>query len=145
MPKQELKQKQTQVADKNGVRGQHVEQTLTVDDSCWLPPASELSQYQAIDPNIVSFIIDTTKKEQEFRHDFDRKRLKIFNKGNKREFWINLWGMIFALFVMVLGLGLAALLIYLDKPTIGTIFGSAALLIAASIFIRRKTNDGSRK
>jgi uncharacterized membrane protein len=140
MGKQELKQRQTQVAGRNGMRGQHVEQTLTVDDN-WLPPAAELLQYKDIDPDIVSFIIETTKKEQDFRHDFNRKRLRVFDRSNRREFSINLWGMVFAFLVMTLGLGLSALLIYLEKPIPGTIFAGATLAIAASVFIRRGTKE----
>jgi uncharacterized membrane protein len=114
MAKQEIKSKQTNIVDKTGAQGHQVEQTLTVDDNC-LPQASELIQYKDIDVNIIPFIIETTKKEQQFRHDFEKRRLKVFHKGNRREYLINWWGMFFACLVMLSGLGLAAFLIYNDK------------------------------
>jgi uncharacterized membrane protein len=95
MAKQEFKTKQTNIANTQGARGHQLEQTLTVDDNC-LPSPAELEQYKAINPDIITFIIDTTKKEQAFRHEFEKKRLKVFNMGGRREYRINLWGMFFA-------------------------------------------------
>jgi uncharacterized membrane protein len=144
MVTKQLNERRTRVAGPNGERGEHVDQTLTLDDS-WLPPADELAKYHALDPNVVAFIIEATKKEQDFRHDFDRKRLKVFDKGNRREFSINMWGMVFAFLVMALGLGLAAFLVYCDKIVYGSIFGGIALAIAASVFVRRRSEISSKK
>lgn len=136
MAKQEIKTRQTDIASK-GANGRQVEQTYTVDDNC-LPSPQELEHYQSIDPRIIDFLITTTQKEQAFRHDFEKKKLKSYNLSGKREFRINVWGMILAAFIMLVGLGLSALLIYFEKTLIGTIFGGAALIIAASVFISKK-------
>lgn len=144
MAKQEIKSKQTRIVDRTGAQGQQVESTLTVDDNC-LPPPSELRQYQEIDPNIISFIIETTKKEQDFRHDFERRKLKVFNTGNRQNYMINWWGMSYACLVMLAGLGLSAFLIYNNKVVIGTIFGGTAMVIAAAIFIRRGSAGNDQK
>lgn len=140
MAKQEIRQKQTHIAGRNGSQGHQVENTVTLDDNC-LPPASELLQYKEIDPNIISFIIETTKKEQDFRHDFERRKLSVFNRGGRRDYMINWWGLCFAFILMVVGLGLSALLIYKDKIVVGSIFAGAALALIASIFIRRGSGN----
>ena len=144
MSQQKFTSKQTAIADKAGAQGHQLEQTLTVDDN-FLPPPSELEQYKRIDPNIISFIIETTKKEQSFRHDHERKKLKVFNRGGKREYMINWWGMFFACLIMLSGLALSALLIYNDKILIGSIFGGGALIIAASTFMKGRSKSNNKK
>lgn len=62
MGKQELKRKETAVVSPNG-EGKQYEQTLTVDDTC-LPSAEELTAYQAIDPNIVTFLMMYQRKSK---------------------------------------------------------------------------------
>lgn len=135
MAKQELKTRQTDIAAK-GANGRQVEQTYTVDDNC-LPAPQELEHYKSIDPRIIDFLITTTEKEQDFRHDFERKKLKSYNLSGKREFRINVCGMFLAALIMLVGLALSAFLIYCDKIIIGSIFGGVTLAIAASIFVQR--------
>lgn len=94
MGKQELKRKETAVVSPNG-EGKQYEQTLTVDDTC-LPSAEELTAYQAIDPNIVTFLMDVSKKEQEHRHKMERDKLRVVDKNERRVFRVNWWGMFFA-------------------------------------------------
>ena len=84
MGKQELKRKETAVVSPNG-EGKQYEQTLTVDDTC-LPSAEELTAYQAIDPNIVTFLMDVSKKEQEHRHKMERDKLRVVDKNERRVF-----------------------------------------------------------
>ncbi len=93
MGKQELKRKETAVVSPNG-EGKQYEQTLTVDDTC-LPSAEELTAYQAIDPNIVTFLMDVSKKEQEHRHKMERDKLRVVDKNERRVFRVNWWGMFF--------------------------------------------------
>lgn len=59
MAKQELKQRETQVATSDGL-GKQLEQTYIVDDS--LPSPQELAAYKSIDPRIVDYLISASVK-----------------------------------------------------------------------------------
>lgn len=135
MAKQEVKTKRTQLSSREA-NGDQLEQTITVDDNC-LPSPAELAQYQQLDPNIIPFLIETTKKEQEFRHKHEANKLKIYDKTGRRDFRLDMLGMLLAALIMFAGIGLAALLIYYEKIVTGSIFGGTTLIIAASIFIQR--------
>lgn len=75
MGKQELKQRETQVATGDGV-GKQLEQTYTVDDNC-LPSPQELAAYKNIDPRIVDYLINASVKEQDHRHKMDSNKLLL--------------------------------------------------------------------
>jgi uncharacterized membrane protein len=94
-----------------------------------------------IDPNIISFLLETSKKEQQHRHKIDFEKVRVIKGENRRIYRINWWGMFFAFFIMVIGLGLSAYLISINKDLVGSIFGGASLVIAASIFINKKSNE----
>ena len=63
MSKHSISTRETQVDIGNTV-GKQVEQTVSVDDLS-LPTAQELEAYQKINPNIVEFLLETSRKEQE--------------------------------------------------------------------------------
>jgi uncharacterized membrane protein len=136
MAKQEFKTRQTQVDGKNGDRGQQLEHVFTVDDSC-LPAASELQAYKDINPELISFLLDTSKKEQAHRHQMDELKIKTISYDSKKMHGINLMGMFYAFIIMIAGLALSAYLIYNNKDIIGTIFGGISILTAASMFINK--------
>lgn len=142
MGKQEIKQRETQVATNGGV-GKQVEQTYTVDDNC-LPSAQELAAYKAIDPKIVDYLINSSIKEQEHRHKIDSEKIKLINKAERREGRINLWGMFFAFLSIVVMVILCGYALYLDKPWFAGIMGAGTFISIASIFIRGK-NDSPQK
>ena len=114
MGKQEIKQRETQVATGNGI-GKQLEQTYTVDDNC-LPSAQELAAYKAIDPRIVDYLIEASVKEQDHRHRMDNNKLNILKKADRREGRINWWGMFFAFLSIVVMTALVGYALYLDKP-----------------------------
>ena len=143
MAKTEIKNRQTELAAQN-TRGQQLEQTLTYDDTC-LPTPQELSDYKAIDENIIAFLLETGRKEQAHRHKLDFERIKSIKKESRKIFSINWWGMFFAFIIMLLGIGFSALLVYFDKSVIGTIFGGISLAIAISVFIGKGTSDKQQK
>ena len=74
MAKQSISRKETQVSTGDSV-GKQLEQTVSVDDNS-LPSPQELSQYQKISPNIVEFLIETARKEQEHRHYMEKEKLE---------------------------------------------------------------------
>ena len=120
MGKQELKQRETQVATGDGV-GKQLEQTYTVDDNC-LPSPQELAAYKNIDPRIVDYLI---------------------NASDRRDGRMNWWGMFFAFLAIVVMIALAGYALYLDKPWFAGIMGASTLVSVASIFI--KSNDNKSK
>lgn len=123
-----------------GLNGVQLEQNTVYDDNL-LPAADELGKLNAIDSNIVPWIMKRTEIEQDGRVWFNKKRLRLAGRE------IN-----FAGFSTVLGLLLAAALIaflfYLSYDLIvkghevlGGIFGFAdicGLLTVLSKFQMRK-------
>ncbi len=134
MAKQELKTKQTNLKTSYGEQGHQVEHTFTIDDSC-LPTSAELQAYKDINPGLIDFLLETSKKEQQHRHCMDKMKMKSIRSESRSVHNINYLGMTFAFLIMLFGLLLSAYLIYLDKIVVGTIFGGVTLLSAASLFI----------
>lgn len=141
MGKQEIKQRETQVAMGNGI-GKQLEQTYTVDDNC-LPSAQELAAYKAIDPRIVDYLIEASVKEQDHRHRMDNNKLNILKKADRREGRINWWGMFFAFLSIVVMTALVGYALYLDKPWFAGFMGAGTIISVASIFY--KNNDTKDK
>ena len=133
MAKQSISRKETQVSMGDSV-GKQLEQTFSVDDNS-LPSPQELKLYQQIDPKIISFLMETSIKEQEHRHFMDKEKLKILKKSEQKNGRMNWWGMFFAFLSLIFLVGLAALALYLDKPWFATIFGAAAIISIISIFV----------
>lgn len=138
MAKKEIRQRETNVANPNGALGNELEQTLTVDDS-FLPSAAELSQYKAIDPNIVDLLCRMSEKEQSFRHKTDCAKIKIIKKAESRDFRINVWGMFFAFLALLVMMGVTAWALYLDRPWIATLFGILSASSIIGLFVAPKT------
>ncbi|MDR2087320.1 MAG: DUF2335 domain-containing protein [Dysgonamonadaceae bacterium] len=139
MAKSQLKTTETQIAT-TVANGRQVEETFTIDDTS-LPSPQELNEYKLIDPNIISFLLETSKKEQLHRHKIDIEKVKIVKNESRVVFSINWWGMFFAFLVIAISMGLSAYLISIGKDIIGTIFGGTSIVIAASIFINKKSNE----
>lgn len=140
MAKQELKTRQTQVQGNNGDKGQQLEHTFTIDDSC-LPSAAELQSYKDINPELINFLLETSKKEQEHRHQMDSKKMKTIVFDSKSMHRINMMGMFYAFIIMMAGLAFSGYLIYCDKDIIGTIFGGLSIITAASMFINKPKDN----
>lgn len=131
MGKQQLSQKETQV----GI-GKQLEQTLIVDDNS-LPTPEELAAYKAVEPKIVDFLIETSKKEQEHRHKIDNDKIVIIKKSERRITTINITGMFFAFLSIIVLVGLSAYALYLDKPWFAGIVGVGTIASVASVFVHR--------
>ena len=144
MAKQEIKQRETQVSTNGGSIGKQLEQTYTVDDNC-LPSPQELEEYKRIDPRIVDLLIDSSRKEQEYRHRIEHEKIKIIKLTERRGARINWWGMFFAFFCIVVLSGVTAYALYLDRIWFAGIMGGATILSIASIFIRRDIPDDNKR
>ena len=135
MSKKILSQKETKVANSNGV-GNQLEQTFTEDDIC-LPSPKELAEYKQIDPRIVDFLIEASNREQGHRHQMDAEKMKIIDKSDRRIGRTNWWGMFFAFLSIIAFVALTAFALYLDKPWFAGMAGFSCLVTVVSIFVRK--------
>lgn len=142
MSKHSISRKETQVSMGDSI-GKQLEQTVSVDDNS-LPTPQELQQYKQIDPNIIPFLIQTSVKEQEHRHNMDKEKLKILKNSERKNGRMNWWGMFFAFLSLILFMGVAAFALYLDKPWFAGIFGGTAILSVISTFVQAG-KDNSKK
>ena len=126
-------------ATSDGNGRNEVAQRTTLEDNI-LPSSEELSRYAAIDPNLVPFIMETTKKEQEHRHIMDSQSMNIIRKSDSNIHCVNIVGMIFAFLIIITGLVISGLLIYLDKTVVGSLFAGVTIITGASMFIYRDQN-----
>lgn len=143
MAKQQIQQKETVVAGQGGV-GQQLERTYTVDDNS-LPSPQELAAYKEIDPQIVTFLMEASVKEQNHRHEMDKVKYDLIRKSESRIGRMNWWGMAFAFLSIVVIVGLAAYALYLDRPWFAGILGASTLIAVASIFINKEKPDTKKK
>lgn len=100
MAKQSISRRETQVSMGDSI-GKQLEQTVSVDDNS-LPSPQELLEYQKIDPNIIPFLIQTSIKEQNHRHNMDTEKMKILNHSERKNWRMNWWGMFFAFLSLIL-------------------------------------------
>lgn len=140
MGKQEIRQRETQVTTDAG-QGKQLEQTLTYDDSA-LPSPAELEAYKRIDPRIVDLLIESTRKEQQHRHNTDLLKLKILRRSESRTERINVWGMAFAFLSVALFVALTAFALYYDHPWFAGLAVFTALVTIVSIFVEGGKRNG---
>ena len=128
-----LQQKETQFTSGNAV-GNSLEQYISVEDNT-LPSPQDLSEYQKIDPRIVDYLLTSSAKEQNHRHEMEAGKLAIIRKSERRTGQMNWWGMFFAFLALLTFVALAAYALYLDKPWFAGIFGFAAVAGIISTFV----------
>ena len=133
MGKQELETTRTKVRAID-VHGQEEKTILTIDDN-FLPTPYDLEQYKIVDPRIVDFFIEASKKEQNHRHWTERLKLRALNREGKNIGMVNFLGMLFAFLVMLGGLFFSFYLIRENKEITGTIFAGATIISAAALFL----------
>lgn len=136
MARQQIKQKETQVATNEGV-GKQLESTLTVEDNI-LPSPQELQAYKEVDPKIVDMLISTSIKEQDHRHFLDKEKMDLIKKSDSRIDRLNWGGMFLAFLSVVTLVVLAAYALYLDRPWFAGIIGLTSVGAVASLFIRKE-------
>ena len=108
-----------------------IEQTIASDDAL-LPTPAEFAAYKEIDPTIIPWLLEQTKKEQEHRHNTDNKKISLMNKAlnNDRIF------ICFYLFLILVFIILSALFVYWDKNVEGSIFGVFGVIGAYILYKR---------
>lgn len=121
-----------------------------------IPPAEQLSKYQAIDPNLPNRIFEMAEKEQNKRLEHQAENIKInqYQAETARQAYtetikINRRGQLFAFITAILLVLAAFYMIYLEYPTqAATVLCTGlAAMIAAFINERKKSsvNDENEK
>ena len=80
--------------------------------------------------------MDRSEKEQEFRHDFSEKRVKLAKKELNGNIAINILSIVFAFLLVVLGMCVSVYFVVQGLSLAGTIFAGATLVGAAALFTR---------
>ena len=143
MSKHSISTRETHVGVGDAI-GKQVEQTVSVDDLS-LPTAQELKAYQEINPNIVTFLLETSKKEQEHRHKTENKKIDIIRYSEHKNGRMSWWGMFFAFLSLVALVGLSALALYLDHEWFAVIFCFSAVVSIITVFVNAGKDNELKK
>ena len=143
MAKQTLSKKQTHVQHSNG-KGVQQEQTEIFDDNL-LPDATEIQALHELDPNILDWLKERAKVEQEFRHQAHNKRTAIIEKNVTSENTLNILGVTFAFLIIMAGMAFSTFLIIKGQVITGTIFSGATILYAAALFVKKRNSEQNPK
>lgn len=127
----------------NGVSYEHQE---SFDDNL-LPEAAELERLQKLDPDIMSWMKNTTSKEQAARHDFNSRKIGLFESSQRKSFLMDVIQATYALIIILSGMFFSYLLIDKEQIIYGSIFAGGTILFAANAFLkfRKAANEAETK
>lgn len=127
----------------NGVSYEHQE---SFDDNL-LPDAAELERLHNLDPDIMSWMKTTTSKEQAARHEFNSRKIGLFESSQKKSFWMDVIQATYAFIVILTGMFFSYLLIEKEQIVYGSIFAGGTILFAANALLkfRKSTGDSETK
>jgi len=117
--------------------GHQLEHTEVFDDNL-LPDAAEIERLQKLDPSILEWLKKRAEKEQDFRHDSFSKRAEIISLNERSNRTLNLFGLMAAFVIFLVGMLAGGYLILKDHSVTGSLFCGATLLSAAGLFINRQ-------
>jgi len=127
-------------AQGNGVSYEHQE---SFDDNL-LPDAAELERLHNLDPEIMAWMKATTSKEQAARHDFNSRKIGLFESSQRKSFQMDVLQATYALIIILTGMLFSYLLIEKEQILYGSIFASGTILFAANAFLKfRKPSNNS--
>jgi len=122
----------------NGVSYEHQE---SFDDNL-LPDAAELERLHGLDPNIMDWMKETTTKEQKARHDFNSRKIGLFESSQRKSYRMDVIQATYAFVIILSGMLFSYLLIEKGELVYGSIFAGGTILFAANAFLKfRKTNS----
>lgn len=137
------KRQHRQAARQRGNEIEMVNEHLSDDNL--LPDAGELAKLKEVDPQIITWILDKTAKEQQHRHDLDHKRIKLVEKVERGNQWTNKSGLIISLILMLAILGSSTYLISIGKTIPGGLLGGVGALAIIGAFLSKvKSNNGEK-
>nr|DAX55550.1 MAG TPA: putative membrane protein [Caudoviricetes sp.] len=110
---------------------------ISEDDNC-LPAPEELKAYQAIAPGLVEHFVEVAVKEQNARHERERRELQAMVDDSRRAATTQRLGMILAFLLILTMLVLTALALWIDRPWFAGIGFFVALITTISAFIKKQ-------
>lgn len=116
----------------NGVSYEHQE---SFDDNL-LPDAAELERLHNLDPDIMEWMKATTGKEQSARHDFNSRKIGLFESSQKKSFRMDILQATYAFIIILSGMFFSYLLIEREEVIYGSIFAGGTILFAANAFLK---------
>ena len=120
----------------NGVK---IFRNISVEDNT-LPSPQDLSEYQKIDPRIVDYLLTSSAKEQNHRHEMEAGKLAIIQRSERRTGRMNWWGMFFAFLALLTFVAMATYALYLDEPWFAGMVGCTSVVGIIITFV----NAGKR-
>lgn len=99
-----------------------------------IPSASELKKLQAVDPELVKFVLKTIGDEQSHRHEVEKKQLEIEAKKAESEAAVKLRGQLIGGGISLASLAMAGILIAAGQTAgaVAALFGALAPIIGAN-------------
>lgn len=113
---------------------------LTV-DTAPLPPAEELEKYQKLNPDIIQFLLKAAEKEQANRHWAEKEKIKIVSRSEKRTTQINVTGMVFAFFAIVVIFLVCAYALYLNRTWFAGIMATLGVATIVGSFTQQRNES----
>lgn len=124
-----------------GGQMQKFEHSEVFDDNL-LPDAGEIEKLSKLDPDILTWLKERAAKEQDFRHDAYDKRLAVVDKHNRRDHNTSRFALVVYFFLVAACITAAFFLVREGHNLQGSIFGSAAVVLALAVLLtRRKAHD----
>jgi uncharacterized membrane protein len=118
--------------DSRGISIEH----QNIEDDSLLPPAEELVRLNKVSPEIITWIMKCTEKEQDARIKFNEDRMRVTESDFKHVHQYNFTALILAFLIVVLFLGSSFYLIINGFETIGSIFAGSTLALIVFYFLR---------
>lgn len=107
-------------------------------DDNLLPEASEIEKLHSIDTNILDWLKGRAEKEQDFRHSAFNRRLTLVDNHDKRGHYTSRFALV-VYFILVAGCVAASYFLLRDGKNLqGSIFGTAAVILALAVLITRR-------
>lgn len=144
MAKHQVHKKQSNIVSPKG-HGVSIEHQESIDDSL-LPDAEELARLKDIDPSVMEWIKDRTAKEQDARFDFNNRKMRLLEKGQKMAYNVDIIAMVAAFLIIMSAMAFSYFLILANQIITGSIFAGATILLAANAFLnfRKKDTDQNK-
>jgi uncharacterized membrane protein len=108
---------------------------MAIDDSL-LPSAAELERLKAIDPGIVSWIMERAEQEQNSRLQWNKVQSEIMIFDVKKSHRFNFTALVFTFILFLFILSSAVFCIIKGLNVEGSVIGGTAIITAVVFFLR---------
>jgi uncharacterized membrane protein len=143
MAKHQIQKRQSNVVSSKG-QGVSYEHQESIDDSL-LPDAQELARLKEVDPSVMEWIKERTAKEQDARLDFNDRKMRVIERGQKMAYTVDLVAIVAAFVITMSGMGFSYYLIKANQIITGSVFAGATILFAANAFLNFRKKDSHKE